>query len=38
MRQAGAMNLLPDRDDADDPDRVLELFLAFWISRTVMAA
>jgi ubiquinone/menaquinone biosynthesis C-methylase UbiE len=39
MRQAGTVHLLPDPNDApEDPDQVLELFLAFWISRTVMAA
>jgi ubiquinone/menaquinone biosynthesis C-methylase UbiE len=27
-----------DRLSADDPDAVLELFLSFWIARTVMAA
>ena len=34
------MTLVPDPDDAlaTDPDDVLELFLGFWISRTVMAA
>jgi len=33
------VNLVPgDHDGAEDPDRVLELFLGFWVSRTVMAA
>ena len=33
------MNLVPGQHDAaEDPDQVLELFLAFWVSRTVMAA
>ena len=33
------MNLVPGEDGAaDDPDQVLELFLGFWVSRTVMAA
>ena len=33
------MNFAPDPNDAaGDPDQVLELFLAFWISRSVMAA
>lgn len=31
-------NPCPDSSDSPDPDDVLELFLGFWISRTVMAA